>query len=432
MIKLVFLLIIFIFVNNCSFNENSQIWNDKENKVEKKTNIKKVFQDEIKIVKEFNQNLQLNMTAIKTNNKFSENHNNFGSQNYTGELKKNGIYKFSKLKIENEINFKPIFLQDGIIFFDKNGTISRYNDNFKIKWKQNYYSKAEKKINPKLNFIIHNENLIIADSIAKYYSINIKTGDLNWIKSNIYPFNSDIKKYKDKIFVVDYKNILRCYKIKNGSECWNLQTEDTFTISNSKYSLVVIEDKVIFSNSIGDITAVDIETGLITWQLPTQSSSIVNETYNFKISKLVIDENAIYFSNNKNQFYSVDIETGTINWINGVNTSITPVVVDDLIFTVSKKGFLYVLEKKTGNIIRITDLFKNYKQKKRKNIFPIGFSIGNKNLYLTNSDGKLMVVDLIFGNVINLEKISAGFISKPYIFNNSLYIVRNGSIIQFN
>jgi len=431
-IKLVFLLIIFIFVNNCSFNENSQIWNDKENKVEKKTNIKKVFQDEIKIVKEFNQNLQLNMTAIKTNNKFSENHNNFGSQNYTGELKKNGIYKFSKLKIENEINFKPIFLQDGIIFFDKNGTISRYNDNFKIKWKQNYYSKAEKKINPKLNFIIHNENLIIADSIAKYYSINIKTGDLNWIKSNIYPFNSDIKKYKDKIFVVDYKNILRCYKIKNGSECWNLQTEDTFTISNSKYSLVVIEDKVIFSNSIGDITAVDIETGLITWQLPTQSSSIVNETYNFKISKLVIDENAIYFSNNKNQFYSVDIETGTINWINGVNTSITPVVVDDLIFTVSKKGFLYVLEKKTGNIIRITDLFKNYKQKKRKNIFPIGFSIGNKNLYLTNSDGKLMVVDLIFGNVINLEKISAGFISKPYIFNNSLYIVRNGSIIQFN
>ena len=432
MIKLVFLLIIFIFVNNCSFNENSQIWNDKENKVEKKTNIKKVFQDEIKIVKEFNQNLQLNMTAIKTNNKFSENHNNFGSQNYTGELKKNGIYKFSKLKIENEINFKPIFLQDGIIFFDKNGTISRYNDNFKIKWKQNYYSKAEKKINPKLNFIIHNENLIIADSIAKYYSINIKTGDLNWIKSNIYPFNSDIKKYKDKIFVVDYKNILRCYKIKNGSECWNLQTEDTFTISNSKYSLVVIEDKVIFSNSIGDITAVDIETGLITWQLPTQSSSIVNETYNFKISKLVIDENAIYFSNNKNQFYSVDIETGTINWINGVNTSITPVVVDDLIFTVSKKGFLYVLEKKTGNIIRITDLFKNYKQKKRKDIFPIGFSIGNKNLYLTNSDGKLMVVDLIFGNVINLEKISAGFISKPYIFNNSLYIVRNGSIIQFN
>jgi outer membrane protein assembly factor BamB len=68
-----------------------------------------------------------------------------------------------------------------------------------------------------------------------------------------------------------------------------LQTEDSFTISNSKFSLIILDDKVIFNNSIGDITAVDIESGLIAWQLPTQSSSIINETYNFKISKLVAD-----------------------------------------------------------------------------------------------------------------------------------------------
>ena len=79
---------------------------------------------------------------------------------------------------------------------------------------------------------------------------------------------------------------MRCYKIEDGSEYWNLQTEDSFTISNAKYSLIIIDEMVVFSNSIGDITAVDIETGLITWQLPTQSSSIINETYNFKISKL--------------------------------------------------------------------------------------------------------------------------------------------------
>ena len=50
-----------------------------------------------------------------------------------------------------------------------------------------------------------------------------------------------------------------------------------------KIFIIIIDDMVIFNNSIGDITAVDIETGMITWQLPTQSSSIINETYNFKI-----------------------------------------------------------------------------------------------------------------------------------------------------
>ena len=216
------------------------------------------------------------------------------------------------------------------------------------------------------------------------------------------------------------------------NECWNLKTEDSFTISNSKFSLIVINDKVIFSNSIGDITAVDIETGVIIWQLPTQSSSIINETYNFKISKLVSDGNSIIFSNNKNEFYSIDVKTGTINWINEINSNITPIITGNLIFTVSNEGYLIVIEKNNGNIIRVTDLFKNYKLKKRKNIKPVGFVIGNTNLYLTNTDGKMIVVDLSLGDVIKIEKISGDFISRPFIFNQNLFVIRNGSIIQYN
>ena len=152
----------------------------------------------------------------------------------------------------------------------------------------------------------------------------MKTGELNWAKNNTYSFNSDIKKYKDKMFVVDYENTLRCYKILDGEECWNLQTEDSFTISNIKYSLILLNDSVIFSNSIGDITAVDIETGIITWQLPTQNSSIINEIYNFKISKIVSDGNSLFFSNNKNEFYSIDVKTGATNWINKIKSNIKP------------------------------------------------------------------------------------------------------------
>ena len=299
-------------------------------------------------------------------------------------------------------------------------------------WKKNHYSKPEKKLRPKLDFIQDGENLLITDSIAKYYSVNINSGELNWSKNNIYPFNSDIKKHKNKIFVIDYKNTLRCYNISDGNECWNLKTEDSFTISNSKFSLIVINDKVIFSNSIGDITAVDIETGVIIWQLPTQSSSIINETYNFKISKLVSDGNSIIFSNNKNEFHSIDVKTGTINWINEINSNITPIITENLIFTVSNEGYLIVIEKNKGNIIRVTDLFNNYKLKKRKNIKPVGFAIGNTNLYLTNSDGKMIIVDLSLGNVVNIKKISGDFVSKPFIVNENLFVIRNGSIVQYN
>ena len=430
--KFFFTLIIFVLLNNCSLNENSQIWNKKENKSDINNKSVKVLTDEKKVVLEFNKELRLDLSGILTSNKIIDNQNNNGSQSYKGKLNKIGNFKFSKLDEINQIDFKPSFLRNGIIFFDKKGSIIRYDDNQKIVWKKNHYSKAEKKLNPRLNFLIHDQNLLVADSIAKYYSININTGELNWSRNNTYPFNSNIKKLKDKIFIVDYKNTLRCYKIEDGTECWNLQTEDSFTISNTKFSLIISDENVVFSNSIGDITAVNIDSGLITWQLTTQSSSIINETYNFKISKLVSDGNSIFFSNNKNEFYSIDSKTGITNWVNEINSNIKPILLGNLIVTVSNNGYLYLIDKNKGNIIRVTDLYVNYKTKKRKNIHPIGFVIGDKNLYLTNSDGKMIIAGIEQGNIIKIEKVSGGLISEPFIFNKNLYLVKNGSIVKYN
>ena len=430
--KLLFTLIIFLLINNCSFNENSKIWENKEKKINKEKNIKKVFEEKNRTVSEFNKNLKLNLSKISTNNKINKNSNNVGSQYYEGKLNKAGNFKFSKIQEIDQLNFKPLFLTDGIIYFNKKGTIIKYNNNQKILWKKNYYSKAEKKLNPKLNFIIDDKNLLIADSISKYYSINTETGELNWSKYNVYPFNSEIKKYEKNFFVVDYKNTLRCFKISDGSECWNLKTEDTFTISSSKYSLIVVNEKVIFSNSIGDITSVDINTGLINWQLPTQSNDIVYENFTFKNSKIVSDNNTVFFSNNKNQFYSLDLKTGIPNWINKVNSNLTPIIIENLIFTVSNEGYLYVIEKSNGNILRVSDLLKDFKYKKRVNIKTKGFIIGDDKLYLTISNGYILKVNLETGNVIQLEKASNKSVSKPYIFNKNLFIVRNGSIIKYD
>ena len=432
MTRVIILIISLILLNHCSFNENSRIWKNKEKNLESEKNIKKVFSEEKKISSEFNQELKLDLTKIKTNSRIIDNKNNYGAQKYGGLLKKIGTYKFGKFEEINQLNFKPVFLENGLIFFDKKGSIIRYNNNKKVLWKKNHYSKAEKKQKPKLNFVLDSENLLVTDSVAKYYSININSGELNWSKNNTYPFNSDIKKHKDKFFVIDYKNTLRCYEIKNGNECWNLKTEDSFTISNSKLSLIVVGDLVVFSNSIGDITAADIETGLIIWQLPTQSSSIINETYNFKISKLVSDGSSIYFSNNKNEFYSIDLKNGLINWKNEISSNITPVITGNLIFTVSEDGYLLAIEKNKGNIIRVTDLLKNYKVKKRKDIKPVGFAIDDTTLYLTNSDGKMILADLSIGNIKTIEKVSGDFVSRPFIFNQNLFVIRNGSIVQYN
>ena len=70
--------------------------------------------------------------------------------------------------------------------------------------------------------------------------------------------------------------------------------------------------------------------------------------------------------------------------------------------------------------------------KKRKRIKPTGFTIGGNNLYLTNSDGNLIVISLSAGNILKIEKVGRDLISKPLIYNENLFIVKNGSITQYD
>ena len=134
------------------------------------------------------------------------------------------------------------------------------------------------------------------------------------------------------------------------------------------YIVAIDKEKVIFNNSIGDITAVDLNKGTLIWQTPTQNNSIYAESASLTTSDLVLEKDSIFFSNNRNEFYSINKDNGFLNWKQTVNSNIRPIITENIIFTVSNEGFLYVITKDNGNILRINDLYKNYKIKKRKKI----------------------------------------------------------------
>ncbi len=427
----IFIFFLFPFIlANCSLNENSKIWN-KNKKLNIDRNTKIIFAEKKISYNELNPNISLNLSQINIQNKILDNKNNLGIQRYSGELKKTKNFRFSKFNNEIETDLKPLFLRDGIVFFDGKGSVIRFDNDQKIVWKKNYYSKFEKKNNPKLSFAIHGDKLIVVDNLSNLFLINFKNGNLIWKKKNDYPFNSEIKIFDNKFYVIDLKNVLRCYFIKDGSKCWSLETEKTLTITNSKNSLLMAGNLVYFINNLGDLTAADILSGDLMWQLPTQSSDITNITYNFKNSKIVSEGKNIFFSNNKNEFYSVNLKNGSINWINDISSSLTPILIGNFIITFSDNGYLFVIDKEQGNIVKIKDIYKMYKDKNRKKIKPTGFSISQDKIYLSNNDGKLIILDLKTGNVLKAEKIARKIMSKPFLYNNHLFMIKNGSVVQY-
>ena len=430
--KVLLLVLIFLIFSNCSADKKFGIWGKDIKKQTAIINNKTILTKQVRLEQEFNANLYIKISNEKFTQNSLNNQNDSGELAYEGALQQVGKYKFSKFNDFNYINPKPLFYNKNLIFYDNKGTIILYDKNQKILWKNNFYNKGEKKIRPRLNFAIKNNILIVTDDVAKYYAINIDTGELLWEKKNTVPFNSSLK-IKDNVFyVVDYKNILRSISIQNGSEIWSLKTDESLTKSNTKISIGIDEKNIYFNNSIGDITAVDIKSGELIWQLPTQNNNINKNAFLLSNSELVINEDTIFFSNNKNEFYSIDTITGLINWKNEISSVLKPVIIGKLLITVSEKGYLYIVDKKTGNIIRINDLFLNYKKIKRSQIKPTGFLVALNKIYLTNDDGKLIIANGNEGNILKIIKISGGKILQPFINENNLFLISNGSIIKYN
>ena len=273
--------------------------------------------------------------------------------------------------------------------------------------------------------------MIIVDNIAKYYAVDLDTGELLWAKRNSAPFNSQVKLYKDKFFVIDFQNILRCFSVNDGKELWNVKTDDTFIKSQKKLSLAISNKTIFFNNSVGDISAVDIESERLIWQTPTQSSSIYENAFLLETSDLVIENDSIYFSNNRNEFYSLDSKTGGINWVQKINSNVRPTVIDNFVFTVTIEGFLVIIEKNSGNIIRITDIFEKIKNKKRESVNPVGFVVGLNNIYLTTNNGLFIVVDIFSGKTSSITKIGNKKILRPFVVDDKIIITKNNAIIRF-
>ena len=432
--KILYFFIFLFFITSCSFNKNSKFWTSEEKVVSEKFDIyKEIFPTEEALKKEFNSNLRIKFTTKPENDTSINNYiNNNGRLNFDGNLKRSSRYKFSKIQNFSQYQPEISFNNNNIIFFDNKGSILKFNDQSKLIWKKNYYNKNEKKLKPILQFVNNEKYLVVADNIAKYYLLDLKTGNLIWSKHNLAPFNSQIKIYEDKFFLVDLSNTLRCFSIKDGKELWKIKTENSLIRSQKKLSIVIVNDIIYFNNSLGDISAVNLKEGELLWQLPTQSSLIYESAFSLQTSDLITDNETLFFSNNKNQFFAVDLKTGSFNWENKINSNLRSTIIDDYILSVSLEGYLIIIDKKTGNIIRVTDIFQNFKIKNRLKIKPTGFIVGLSKIYLSTSNGRLLVIDISSGKTISTLKIDNEIISKPFIQNKNLFLIKDNAIIRLN
>ena len=119
--------------------------------------------------------------------------------------------------------------------------------------------------------------------------------------------------------------------------------------------------------------------------------------------------------------------------------SLRSTFIENLIFSVTLEGYLAILDARNGNILRMTNIFERIKKYEKRGlladrttVIPIGFIVSDKKIYISLSNGNLVSVDLLTGKSLDVVKIDGEKISRPYIFNNEMFVIRDNAILKLN
>mgnify|MGYP000462823205 FL=1 len=440
--NLIFFLI-FILLVNCSFDNKTGIWSGSKKekrriseleKEQKQTKVvdyiyssKSVYSKEISLTKKISisnprKNLSWKMSSLN-------------QQNFLGNIYLSGIDNiFLKKKIGknkfpiSKIISSPLVFENNIIFSDNNGTIFNINQNGEINWKKNIYKKIYKKVYKNLVFSIYQNNIYVADNIGFIYSIGLNNGKLVWIKNHGIPIKSNIKIYKNKIFLINQDNRILCFNTENGSKIWDIRSVPSFIkLQNFLSSAISKQGDVIAINSSGDLFKVNANNGKIDWSLNTLESTLAHATDFFKSSEIVIIDDNIIFSS-KSSIFSYNLNTGYTNWKQEVSSIGAPIIDGKNIFILTDNGYFVIIDKDTGILISSTNILKILKKKKQETKIT-GFIMGSGKIYSVTSNGYLIVSSPVSGKVEYFKKIGDPVTSAPIINNGKLYILTKNSRI---
>ncbi len=439
-----FLILFLIFLSNCSFDNKTGIWKEHNKKIIEKVKDrespeqifakKKTFDTEIKskdliIIskKEKNINwLEDNLTIT----------NHVPHLNYQNE--KNSIFKSKKIgKNSHSVertNSEPLFSEESIFFNDPNGNIYKYSLKArKLVWKFNFYKKKFKNVPIKINLKILSNSLIVSDNLGYLYNINMDTGKIVWAKNQGVPLTSEIKSYKDKIFLLNQDNKFYVFEKDNGKKILDFETFPVILKKNNKQTLALdSRDNLYFVTSAGQIFSLNHQNFKINWLNNIKDTGSSDEFGLFYSSSIIAKDNYVYLSSSQSTM-SIDSYLGKINWEIPFGTRIRPIVSGKFIFLVSKEGFILSADLDNGKVAWSKKLFTSKEVNSKKMGEVTSLLLISDQLFFTTKNGYFFFLNYKNGKIINYAKVAKGFYSRPIVVNGKIYIIdKNMRVLVFN
>ena len=441
--KLILAATLLFFLTNCSFDNKSSIWENADNTFKNKK--KDIFKDFKKISSSnnyYNKKIALNQDVILSTSKpilnldwndiFYQKNNNFENFQYNDldEIS----FKSKKLS-RYLLNEHKLYENGNAIVCDVKGNIIVYSIiDGNVIAKFNFYKKEYKKIKKKLNIIIEDNIIFVADNLGYFYAYNYINNKVIWAKNFKIPFSSNLKIFKNLIVVSNQTNHLYFVNKLNGDLVKLIPTEETPIKNEFSNNLSIGNvNNLLFLNSFGSLYSIDLNKLNINWFNNYNQTLNISPSNIFFGSTVINNKDVIVVSSNKNTFL-VDLKSGSLVRKFNFSSAIKPIIIKNLVFLITRNNFLITIDLERKKILYSLD-FNEIQDLKIKNFSPNLFKeimILNSKIFIFLNNSKILTFD-VNGKFIEVRKLKSKIHSHPIIIEKSiLYIDKKNKLVVLN
>ena len=425
--RLILLFVIF-FIYSCS--------SDKDNKVDLETFKKQgekinVFESNNLFDKEIDSKSILQFNQPQLNKKWNYEHfssNNF-YEHFVFDGKFDDIFKKDIGDYVNKNNDDgSLVVSENFVFFaDEKGKIYKFDlVNRKIVWELKIYDNSYNNYPKNITMLLNGEFLYVADNLGFVYLVNTETGKTLWQQNYGIPFSSHLNYYKNVLYVVNQNSRLYAFDPVDGQKIWSFESLSGLIKPAKSSSISIYDNKLLFSNDVGDVTAIDLEKQVILWNRNILSQNNISTNLVFKISNILIDKKDVYVSSNSGDLLNLNIQTGEIKWSYKLSSVQNHIINEKYLFVLTENGFVVTFNKNNGTILWSLNLNKIIKDLKDP-VEYYGLILASNNLYLTSSNGNIFKIAAIDGKYVMHKKINSELSRGPIIVDNNILILNHSS-----
>ncbi len=269
------------------------------------------------------------------------------------------------------------------------------------------------------------DRVIVTTGYGDIYALAEETGERLWHREVGVPIRTAPTVISGRAFIVTTDNQLLAIDISDGEVLWNHRAFQESAGLLSATSPAANSDVVIAPFTSGELNAVRIQTGSVSWsdQLTRTGNFTPLANINAIAARPVIYDGRVYAISHSGRFVSIDLRTGERIWTANIGSTQTPWVAGEFVYVVSLDAELICVSTRDGRIRWITqmDRWKN-ERRERGAIQYVGPVLISDRLVVISSEGRLREYSPYTGEFIKETRVGDPVSLPPIVANNTLYV----------